>query len=49
MDLIGIPVRITVGKKVEENQVEIKLRTSDQSDVIEIEKAIDRIQELCKI
>ena len=36
MDLIGIPVRITVGKKVEQNQVEIKKRTEEQSKDIDI-------------
>ena len=36
MDLIGIPVRITVGKKVEQNQVEIKKRTKEQSKDIDI-------------
>ena len=36
MDLIGIPVRITVGKKVEQNQVEIKKRTEEQSKDMDI-------------
>lgn len=36
MDLIGIPVRITVGKKVEQNQVEIKKRTEEQSKDVDI-------------
>ena len=48
MDLIGIPVRITVGKKVEENQVEFKLRNSEEVEVIEIEKVIEKIQETIK-
>lgn len=37
MDLIGIPIRITVGKKVEDNQVEIKMRTQEQAEDILIE------------
>ncbi len=36
MDLIGIPVRITVGKKVEQNQLEIKKRTEEQSKDVDI-------------
>ncbi len=38
MDLIGIPVRITVGKKVEQNQVEIKKRTEEQSKDVDIQE-----------
>ncbi len=38
MDLIGIPVRITVGKKVEEGCVEIKNRTEDEAKVISIDE-----------
>jgi len=48
MDLIGIPVRITVGKKVEENQVEFKLRNGDEVEVIEIEKVIEKIEATIK-
>ena len=33
-DLIGLPVRITVGKKIGDGIVEYKLRTSD--DVLEL-------------
>ena len=32
MDLIGIPIRITVGKKITENQVELKLRKDDKTE-----------------
>ena len=44
MDLIGIPIRITVGKKVEENKIEIKERKQEESEIIEISEAIERIQ-----
>ena len=46
MDLIGIPIRITVGKKVEENKIEIKERKQEESDIIEISEAIERIKKL---
>ncbi len=36
MDLIGIPVRITIGKKVNEGKLEIKRRNSEQVEEIEI-------------
>ena len=40
MDLIGIPYRITVGKKVTENQVEIKERTAKESTNISIDEVV---------
>jgi len=46
-DLIGMPVRVTVGKKsVAEGNVEIKLRCETQSQKVEIEKATDKTIEL---
>jgi len=42
-DLIGIPVRVTVGKKsVAEGNVEIKLRSETKSEKVAIEKAADK-------
>lgn len=46
MDLIGIPVRITVGKKVEENNVEFKLRNSDEVEIVSIDRVIEKIKGL---
>ena len=46
-DLIGIPVRVTVGKKsVAEGNIEIKLRAEPQGQKVPIEKAADRTIEL---
>jgi prolyl-tRNA synthetase len=46
-DLIGIPVRVTVGKKsVAEGNAEIKLRAEPQSRKVPIEKARNRVVEL---
>jgi prolyl-tRNA synthetase len=46
-DLIGIPVRVTVGQKsVAEGKVEIKLRRESQSQKISIEKAADKVIKL---
>jgi prolyl-tRNA synthetase len=46
-DLLGIPIRITVGKKaVAEGNVEIKLRSKSESTKIAIEKAADKVIEL---
>ena len=48
MDLIGIPLRITVGKKVEENEVELKKRNCDDIEIVKIENIIDKIKEIIK-
>jgi prolyl-tRNA synthetase len=46
-DLIGIPVRVTVGKKsVAEGNIEIKLRCESQSQKVPIEKAADNVIKL---
>jgi prolyl-tRNA synthetase len=46
-DLIGIPVRVTVGKRsVAEGNVEIKLRCESQSQKVAIEKAADEVIKL---
>ena len=45
IDLIGIPIRITVGKKVSDNLVEIKLRKEETSEETIIQDAISRIKQ----
>lgn len=46
-DLIGIPVRVTVGKKsVADGNVEIKLRAESKSQTVPIEKAADKVIEI---
>ena len=42
-DLIGLPVRITVGKKIGDGIVEYKLRTSDDVEECTIEEAIEKL------
>lgn len=44
MDLIGIPIRITVGKKVEEDKVEFKTRNSQEVKLIEIKELMNVIK-----
>ena len=48
MDLLGIPVRITVGKKIEEGKVELKLRNSDEVELIDINNVEARCREILK-
>lgn len=44
-DLLGIPMRITVGKKISEGDVEFKLRSSADLEVIAYDRVIDRVKE----
>lgn len=43
-ELMGIPMRVTVGKKISEGEVEFKLRT-DEMENIKIEDVISRVKE----
>ncbi len=43
-DLIGIPIRVTVGKKVVEDIVEFKLRKNQDIEEVNIEDVVGRIE-----
>ncbi|WP_155286636.1 proline--tRNA ligase [Lacticaseibacillus zhaodongensis] len=43
-DLIGLPVRVTVGKKAAEGIVEIKLRQSDDSIEVKLDEMVNSIK-----
>ncbi|HAN10776.1 MAG TPA: proline--tRNA ligase [Clostridiales bacterium] len=47
-DLIGIPVRVTIGKKASENIVEFKLRKGGEMKEISVEEAIAEIKKVCR-
>lgn len=47
-DLIGIPIRITVGKKASENIVEYSLRKDGERIEIPVDQIMDRIKEAFK-
>ena len=49
MDLIGVPIRITVGNKIKDQTVEIKLR--DKEEIIEtsLYDAISKIEDIMDI
>lgn len=47
-DLIGIPVRITVGKKIADGEVEFKLRSSSDIETISLASVIDRVKKEIK-
>ena len=44
-DLIGTPIRITIGKKISEGMVEFKLRNSEELEVISLDQVYNRIIE----
>lgn len=46
IDLIGIPIRVTVGRGYEDGVVELKLRKKDNTDFIKLENIVDKIKEL---
>lgn len=45
-DLIGMPIRITVGKFAKDGKVEYKLRRSEQVDVVTADEAVKMAKEL---
>jgi prolyl-tRNA synthetase len=48
-DLIGIPIRVTVGKKsVVEGNVEVKLRVQAESEKVAIGQAVEKVLELIR-
>ncbi len=47
-DLIGIPVRIVVGKKISEGIVEYKLRTDAEAKLMSVDEAINSVVEMYK-
>ena len=47
MDLIGIPIRVTVGKKINDNIVELKLRNKKEIEDVDVNEIISKIQDYC--
>ncbi len=46
MDLIGTPIRITVGKKITDDVIEVKLRKTGIVEECKVEEAINKVQEI---
>jgi prolyl-tRNA synthetase len=48
-DLLGIPVRATIGKKsIAEGKVELKLRSESESKNVDVDKAAEKIADLVR-
>ena len=45
LDLIGIPIRITIGKKINEGLVEFKLRCESESKDIKLDEVVNYVKE----
>jgi len=48
-DLIGFPVRITVGKTINEGLVEIKIRSTGEQLKVSKDEAVDKVKELINL
>ena len=46
IDLLGIPIRITIGKKIGDGIAEIKLRTADNAEDCKIEEIVEKIKKI---
>ncbi|MFV9568535.1 proline--tRNA ligase [Thermoanaerobacter mathranii] len=45
-DLLGIPIRITVGKKVGDGIVEIKLRENEEAEEVKISDVVEKVKNI---
>ena len=43
-ELMGIPMRVVVGKKITDGEVEFRLRTSSDNEIIKIDEVEGRIR-----
>ena len=43
-ELMGIPMRVTVGKKIGDGEVEFKLRAGGENETIKIEEVKDKVR-----
>lgn len=48
-DLIGIPVKIVVGKTINEGNVEIKIRSTGETIIISKDEAVDKVVNILKV
>lgn len=48
MDLIGIPLRITIGKKISDNLAELKIRETQEQSEIAIDEIVNKVTEYVK-
>ena len=47
-DLIGYPIRITVGKTINEGKIELKIRSTGEQSVLPVEEALQKVKEILR-
>ena len=45
LDLIGIPIRITIGKRISDGNLEFKLRWEQENEIVKIDSVMNRVKE----
>jgi prolyl-tRNA synthetase len=49
IDLIGFPIKVIIGpKSLAEKKIEIKMRSDGKTQSVDIDKALDKLKELCR-
>jgi len=48
MDLIGIPLRITVGKTIDQGKVEVKLRNEKEIQLLDLDQVLPFVKDFLK-
>ena len=48
MDLLGLPIRVTVGRDFVNGEVELKLRKEDKINKIKLDKLVNEIKKIIK-
>jgi prolyl-tRNA synthetase len=46
MDLLGLPIRVTVGRDFANGEVEVKLRKENQVNKVKIDNLVDEIKDI---
>ena len=46
MDLIGIPIRLTIGKYLQSGQIELKLRNEQETKLIKLDNIVKEIENI---
>ena len=48
MDLIGIPIRVTIGRKFNDGKVELKLRDQNEIKEVNIDDLLEELKAITK-
>ncbi|MBN2058665.1 MAG: proline--tRNA ligase [Candidatus Saganbacteria bacterium] len=48
IDLIGVPVKVIIGKALKDGQIELKLRTTGEVKLVPVAQAVEEVTKLCQ-